>query len=160
MAQEIDLQIRFAAEDMYVEQRMTYQAIADRLEVAVNTVKRWGQDGAWKEKRKDYLEKRRALKQKLANLRDAMIDQAAESQDPQQAFAALRILKMEMEQERKTETKTPDIDRPKIFMEDLEFIAETLKEIDPAALKVFAKNFETIVEQFKKKHEKSGEQRA
>lgn len=152
MAQEIDLQIRFAAEDMYVEQRMTYQAIADRLEVAVSTVKRWGQDSAWKEKRTDYLEKRRNLKQKLAGLRDAMIDQAVVSQDPQQAFAALRILKMEMEQERATETVTADIDRPKIFMEDLEFIAETLKEIDPAALKVFAGSFETIVERFKQKH--------
>jgi hypothetical protein len=45
-----------------------------------------------------------------------------------------------------------DIDRPKLFMEDIEFIAGILKEIDPEALKAFGRNFDTIVQRFKENH--------
>lgn len=45
-----------------------------------------------------------------------------------------------------------DIDRPKLFMEDLEFVAKTLEEIDPEALKAFARNFDTVIDRFKEQH--------
>lgn len=45
-----------------------------------------------------------------------------------------------------------DIDRPKLFLEDMEFIAETLKEIDPEGLKVFARNFDELITRFKEQH--------
>lgn len=43
----------------------------------------------------------------------------------------------------------PDIDRPKIFLEDMEFVAEVLEEIDPEGLKILARNFDEIVRRFK-----------
>lgn len=150
MAQEIDLQVRFTAEDMYVKQRMTYDAIATDLGVSVNTVKRWGADGDWKTRRAENLRQRRALSQKLSDLRDAMMDQALASQNPQQAFAALQILKMEQDQERRAQDKAaPEIDRPKIFLEDLEWIAQVLKETDPEGLKVLARNFDNLTDRYK-----------
>jgi len=45
-----------------------------------------------------------------------------------------------------------EIDRPKVFLEDMEFIAETLKEIDPEALKVLGRNFEIIIQRFKERY--------
>lgn len=152
MAQEIDLQIRFTAEDLYVKQRLTYEKIAAELGVALNTVKNWSQDGNWRTKRAEHLERRRGLNQKLVELRDAMMDKALSSQDPQTAFAALRIMQMEQDQERKSATQAPDIDRPKIFLEDLEFIATTLKEIDPEGLKALARNFDELINRFKTQH--------
>ncbi|MDF1592602.1 MAG: DUF1804 family protein [Desulfobacterales bacterium] len=45
-----------------------------------------------------------------------------------------------------------NIDRPKLFLEHLEFMAEVLKETDPEGLKVLAKNFDFIVVKFKGKY--------
>jgi len=54
----------------------------------------------------------------------------------------------------KKEEKTVQIDRPALFLEFLEFIAATLREIDPAGLKILARkdNFEKIIERFKEQH--------
>ena len=97
MAQEIDLQVRFTAEDMYVRDRMTYEKIAADLGVALNTVKRWSKLGNWRAKRDEHLKNHRNLTQKLTDLGVAMMDSALESRDPQKAYAALRVLKMERE---------------------------------------------------------------
>ncbi len=48
-----------------------------------------------------------------------------------------------------------DVDRPKLFLEDLDFIAKTLKEIDPEGLKVLGRNIDVIVARFKESHEKA-----
>ena len=42
-----------------------------------------------------------------------------------------------------------DADKPKAFLESLQFIAESLKEIDPEGLKVLAGNFDAITARFK-----------
>jgi len=44
------------------------------------------------------------------------------------------------------------IDRPKIFLEDLDFIARQLKDIDPEGLKAFGRNIDAIVSRFKESH--------
>ena len=48
--------------------------------------------------------------------------------------------------------KDPETDRPKLFLEDMEFVAEVLREVDPEGLKVIAKNFDTIISRFKEEH--------
>lgn len=47
-----------------------------------------------------------------------------------------------------------DIDRPAIFLSTLEWIAKKLQETDPEGLKVLARNFDTLVIQFKSEHAK------
>jgi len=44
------------------------------------------------------------------------------------------------------------IDRPKIFLEDLDFIAHYLHENDPEGLKAFGRNIDAIVSRFKESH--------
>lgn len=48
-----------------------------------------------------------------------------------------------------------DIDRPKLFLEDMEFLAQTLKEIDPEGLKVLGRNIDTIIARFKEQYAKA-----
>lgn len=49
-------------------------------------------------------------------------------------------------------TIAPEIDRPSIFLETLEWIALKLKDTDPEGLKVLARNFDTLVIQFKSEY--------
>lgn len=73
--------------------------------------------------------------------------------DNQAVYAYSNILKTLLDiRERISGDKIIDFDRPKIFLEDMEFIVSTLQEIDPEGLKVIAKSFDTIIERFKEQH--------
>ena len=74
--------------------------------------------------------------------------------DNQAVYAYSNILKTIVDL-RPKEQNTADIDRPKLFLEDIEFIAGVLKELDPEGLKVFGRNFDVIVARFKEDHEKT-----
>lgn len=70
--------------------------------------------------------------------------------DNQAIYAYNNILKTLLDiRDKLSGDQVLNIDRPKLFLEDLEFVAETLKEIDPAGLKVLGENFDTIVKRFK-----------
>jgi len=153
MAKEHDLEIRFQAEEMFVEQRLTHEDISDRLDIGLSTVKRWSVDGNWKTLREEYFERRRMLKSNLAKLRENMMERAASNLDPQDVYAVIRLEKLARERESKgQENSAPDIDRPQVFLENMEFVAGILKDIDPEGLKVLARNFDVIVQRFKEQH--------
>lgn len=149
MAQAHDLEIRFQAEEMFVEQRLTHEEIAQRLDIGLGTVKRWSVDGHWKTLREEHLERRRTLKQNLARLREKMIQQAADNLDPQDVYAVARLEKLMEKREVKPEETLPDVDLPKIFLENLEWIARALKDADPEGLKVLARNFDYLTDKFR-----------
>jgi len=150
MAREHDLEIRFQAEEMYVEQRLTHEDIADRLDIGLSTVKRWSVDGNWKALREEYFERRRMLKTNLAKLRENMMERAANNLDPQDVYAVIRLEKLAREREsRGQESTAPDVDLPKVFLENLEWIARTLQEIDPEGFKILARNFDQLTVKFK-----------
>ena len=76
--------------------------------------------------------------------------------DNQAIYAYNSILKTLLDiREKLAGGQAVDIDRPKIFLEDLEFVAGVMKEIDPEGLKVLGKNFDTIVKRFKERHAKA-----
>jgi len=153
MAQAHDLEIRFRAEEMFVEQRLNHEEIARRLDIGLGTVKRWSTDGNWKALREEYFERRRMLKSNLARLRENMMERAASNLDPQDVYAVIRLEKLAREREsRGQESTAPDVDLPKIFLENMEFVAEVLKDVDPQGLKVLARNFDVIVNRFKEQY--------
>ncbi len=43
----------------------------------------------------------------------------------------------------------PEIDRPAVFLENVQWIAAKLKESDPEGLKVLGRNFDGLIIQFK-----------
>ncbi len=71
--------------------------------------------------------------------------------DNQALYAYSNILKTLVDFSNKKRSEVVEVDRPAVFLEDLQFVAETLREIDPEGLKVFARSFDTIVSKFKDK---------
>ena len=155
MPVELDLEIRFAAEDLYVKERLTYEQVADRLNIAVNTVRKWGKEDDWKQMRADRLAAARKLNAQLFDLRMALMEHAANNiGDPNAVYAALKAEKLALERQAAQARaagggREPDVDRPKMFLEALEFVAGYLKDNDPEALKCLARNFEPMVAAFK-----------
>jgi transposase len=150
MAKEHDLEIRFQAEELFVECRVTHEEIAERLDIGLSTVRRWSTDGDWKTLREEHFERRRMLKSNLAKLRENMMERAASNLDPQDVYAVIRLEKLARERESKGhENTTPDVDLPKIFLENLEWIARALQETDPEGFKVLARNFDYLTDKFK-----------
>ena len=147
--------VRTDAESLYVEDGLSYDDIADELHVSANTIKRWGADGGWVERRNEFVRRRRTLKAKLLELRETMMSKAIGSTEAQDAHAVIHLEKLALVQEGKADAGTLEIDRPKVFLEDLEFIAETLKETDPEGLKVLAKSFTMLISRFKERHAKA-----
>ena len=156
MGKEIDLETRFEAEDLYIIDGLTYEQVAARTGVSVSQLKNWAAAGGWREKRAEYRQSQSTNRVKVERLRQLMLDQALGSADPQAVYAAVRVQQMaaRLEQQRRTEaeasTIVAEVDRPKIFLECLEFIAERLKETDPEGLRILARNFEGLVDAFKK----------
>lgn len=152
---EYDFGIRVDAEDYFVVTRLTYKEISQRLNVPEVTLKRWGKKGNWKQLKEDHLLKKRSLKQDLARLREKLINNAVDqaSPDTNDIYAALKIIREEREFEQLNEpVKIQEVDRPKLFLEDMEFIARTLQEIDPEGLKILSRNFDRLIGKFKEDH--------
>ncbi len=147
---------REQAQELYVVDGLTFEQVAAATGVAASTLKRWSDEGGWQEKKRALWEKLRQREAKRLELEMALVDKALETLDPQHVYAFDRLHKYSAKQQKGPEIAAPDIDRPKIFMEDLEFIAGTLKEADPEGLKVLARNFDLLVEQFKRQETGKG----
>ena len=75
--------------------------------------------------------------------------------DNQAVYAYSNLLKKIVDIRPKEDGSTVDIDRPKLFLEDMDFIAKTLKEIDPEGLKVLGRSIDVIIARFKDAHAKA-----
>lgn len=157
MGKEIDWEIRGQAEELYIIDGRTYEQVAEATGVSVSQLKAWGSAGGWRKKREECRESVRDIRMTKVKLRRAQLRKALETQDPQDVYAAVRLESLAARESIRPDAVAPDIDRPKTFLEDMEFIAATLKEIDPQGLKVLAKNFDTIVDRFKQKHAQTSE---
>jgi transposase len=147
---EHSLETREHAEELYVLDGYTYEQVARELNVGVRTVTTWSANNGWRERRRDYQKDRRDARRDLVRLRRDMLAHALETLDPRVVGAAVRVETVA----RKDDREKPGIpdsptDRPRLFMETLEFIAGALKDADPEGLKVLAKNFDRLVEKFK-----------
>jgi len=149
----IDQESRERAEDLYIIDGLTLEEVAKAADINIRTLQNWSVEGNWPKRRKERLQRKRLLKDKLEILREKSIDKAIETGDPQAILAAYKIEELADRKSRKEmESVVPDIDRPRLFLEDMEFVAETLKEIDPEGLRILAKNFDVIVGRFKEQY--------
>ncbi len=145
---EYSFEIRERAEELYVIDGLTFDEVAGETGIAAITLKKWAAAENWREKREEYRASVKDIKSNIVKLRKKLFAQALNSLNPQQVFAAIRLEGVELKRGKKEE-KVPEIDRPKLFLEDMEFIARSLQEIDPEGLKTFARNFEAITGKFK-----------
>jgi transposase len=151
MAREIDWEIRERAEELYVVDGLTFDQVAKETGVSVTQLKNWSGAEGWREKREEYRVNKQSIRSTVTKLRKQLAQDALNTSDPQKVFAFIRLEALAGRQERKVE-EAPKIDRPALFLEDLEFIASVLMSRDPEGLKILANNFDVLIEQFKAKY--------
>lgn len=151
MGKEIDWEIRERAEELYVVDGLTFDQVAKETGVSVTQLKNWSGAEGWREKREEYRVNKQSIRSTVTKLRKQLAIDALSTSDPQKVFAFIRLEALAGRQEKKA-VDAPKIDRPAIFMEDLEFIASVLKDRDPEGLKILANNFDVMIEQIKAKY--------
>ena len=122
-----DQEAKEQAKDLYVLEGMTLEQVAAETEIPIATVESWSASEGWAGRKREYKASLADIKRKRVLLRKALIDKALQTLDPQDVYAASR---MEATSRGKTDDSRPTtaIDRPKLFMESMEFILTTLKE--------------------------------
>jgi len=160
---EYDWEIREEAERLYVEGGLSYAEIGKQLNVPEKTLQRWSVvDGrhavndsnermTWSRKRQRFIRDRLTINQHFRDMVKNSIANASTGQDPKYVFAALAALKEERERRAKPQSEMK-IDKPRLFMEHIEYIAKYLKGKDMKAFKIFSKNLKGIIDQFKKEY--------
>ena len=162
MGTEISWEIREQAEELYIVDGKTFDEVAEITGVSVGQLKRWGagfpdpedperKSSSWMDRKKEYRTAFANIRRDTVLLRKRMMASALKSLDPQALYAVVKLEMLAARQDKK-EDGTVQIDRPSLFLEDMEFVAKILKEIDPEGLKVFARNFDVIVTKFKEQN--------
>jgi len=142
---------REIAEEIYVYDGKTLEQVAEQTRISMPTLKQWSSDGGWFQKKKEYQVASLAIKHNTIQLQKRLTEKALETLDPQ-AIYALSRLKAVTRKEASQDQKETDIDRPRMFMEDMEFAVKILQEVDPQALKLFGKHFGLIVRRWKEEN--------
>lgn len=99
MPTEIDWETRIDAEDMYITGGMTYEQVAEKTGVSLATLKRWGSEGGWTDRKRELREAQRDIKQKTVMLRLGLIQTAIDGHDPMQVFAAAKFEDLALKKE-------------------------------------------------------------
>ena len=162
MAKEISWEIREQAEELYIVDGKTFDEVAEITGVSITQLKRWGagfpdpddpeqKSSSWMDRKKEYRSAFANIRRDTVLLRKRMTERALKSLDPQDLYAVVKLETMAARQGKKDD-QTVEIDRPALFLNDMEFVANTLKEIDPEGLKIFARNFDVIISKFKEQN--------
>lgn len=91
MGKEIPLEIRFAAEEMYIVDGLTYEDVSAATNVSVTQLQRWGSDGDWAKQKREYRQAFADIRRNSVLLRQKMIKQAMSTLDPQHVYAVARL---------------------------------------------------------------------
>ena len=160
---EHDWEIREEAERLYVEDGLSYAEICKQLNVPVKTLQRWSVlDGkyacndtdermTWSKKRQGFIRDRITINQNFRDMVKNSIANASTGKDPKYVFAALAALKEERERRGKPQGELK-IDKPRLFMEHVEYVVKYLKDNDMEAFQLFARNLQKMIRQFKKEN--------
>jgi len=142
---------KILAEELYVYDGLTQEKISEKLDISIQTLKQWSSDRGWYQLKKEMQAASIEIRHDSIRLLQKATKDALDSLDPQKIYALSR-LRAVTKKEGAQDQKEPDIDRPKLFMEDMEFAVKILQEVDPQALKLFGKHFGLIVRRWKDEH--------
>jgi len=153
----IDSELREHAEDLYVVEGMTFEEVAGATGVHIRTIQGWSAEDEWRKRRQERVGRKRALKESLEKLAESMVAQAETTKHSQDVHAAIGLAKLTLLQEKKQAEVSPAValDHPRVFLENLEFVAGFLKDRDPEGLKILARNFDALITAFKERNEKT-----
>lgn len=139
--------LRDQARALYCVDRLTFEQVSREVGAAPSTLKNWSADEDWPARRRELRQRLRDIEEKKIKLRQGLIDQALETLDPQDVYALTRLERVA--QPSAQTGNAPGVDRPAMFLTVMEFIAEVLKETDPAGLEILSRNFDFIVQRGK-----------
>lgn len=156
MPTEYSWEIRERAEELYILDGWTFEQVNKETSVSISQLKRWAKDGDWSGRKKEYRQTLASIRRDKLKLRRLLIQKALNSLDPQDVYASDRLEARAAKTESETKDGGVDIDRPAMFLENLQWLAAKLKETDPAGLKVLARNFDLLIALFKAEHSSEG----
>lgn len=155
------------AKDLYA-QGASLQEISEKLDVSINSLSRWKVEtkdpksdlDEWdlaRQGHRDFIDQLRSLfKEQLEYLRELSPRERTPADYDSLSKAAAIVRKwddIERAEAAKNQQETVvDIDKPRIFMEHLQWLSAKLKEIDPEGLKILAKNYDALLYQFKSEY--------
>jgi hypothetical protein len=151
----INQETKEQAEELFTIEGLTLEEISGRLDISDRTLATWSSSGNWMERRKKHREDLASIKRNSFRLRKELAQKALETLEsmeginPQDMHGFKSVLSMIEPKEKEKDGAVADVDRPKLFLEDLEFIVNVLKEIDQEGLKVILRNLEEITRRFK-----------
>ncbi len=145
----------FRAQELYILDGFTYDEVATATGVSRSQIQRWATKHGWKSKRDEYLADMGCLRLEHVGLIQRLQKELKDKLDGQLLFAYRGLVRDFVGDQKAAKISDPpvlDVDRPALFLEDLNFIATYLKEKDPEGLKALAKNFDGLVARFKADH--------
>jgi transcriptional regulator with XRE-family HTH domain len=146
----IEQELKDRARELYVFDGLTLDQVAKETGIPESTVKRWSAEDGWADERREHKATLQDIRRNTLQLRKAFVAKAMGSLDPQDVYAAVRLEALAQRGAKKEEqVAQAEIDRPKVFLENLQWIAGWLKENDPDGLKVLAVNIDAMTEAFK-----------
>jgi transcriptional regulator with XRE-family HTH domain len=102
-----------AAEELYILDGLSFEAVAERTGVSVSQLKRWSADSnpSWPERRKEYRAAQVSVRRGVMLAKAKLIASVIESEDPQKAYAfgALVSSGKQIEAEARERTATPNV---------------------------------------------------
>ncbi len=100
MGAEIDLERRFAAEELYVTSSMSFDQIAKNTGISVSQLKRWSESDGWQAARQSYRKSFADIKRNTVELRRRFVEKALGTLNPMDAFAISALEKLAMAAEK------------------------------------------------------------
>jgi hypothetical protein len=171
MGQEYPMEVRVKAKGFYTADGLTYEAVAAKLAELFpaptpsrTQIQRWAQDEGWRDRKSQRRQKAQEFEDGTFEFQTLLLNKSLELMrtmvdedlplDSQTLHGLVNVARVIIPKQsgKAEEDAAPDLDRPALFLEDMQFIAKCLKEIDPEGLKVLARNFDVIVARFKAEH--------
>jgi hypothetical protein len=100
MGAEIDLELRFQAEEQYIAGQVTLEQLAERTGISMTQLGRWCSEEGWREKRREYRKAFADIRRNTVELRRKFVEKALVSLNPMDAFAISALEKLALQAEK------------------------------------------------------------
>lgn len=91
MPKEYSWEVRERGEELYIVDGLTFEQVSQATGVSERQLLNWSSDDHWQERKREYRQALKEIKQNTVKLRKNLIAKAVESLDPQDVYAVARL---------------------------------------------------------------------
>ncbi len=139
------LEEKSRARQLFVEDGLNYDEVAEETAISIQTIKKWGGEGGWVAAQKEFEREYMELTTNVHKLKLETVKNALASKHSQDIIAATNLLKA-MPVSRKGRGQ---FDRAAYFLEIIDGEIKYLKERDPEALRYLEPHLRGFAESMK-----------